>query len=151
MLVPLKPPPYTRLQTKMARRDRTRNAGLAGVALLAATSAIGASAFSIQPNAVSTGLANSRTRRPHLSSPLYLEARGDSDDISETQVSAGHAVRNIVAAAALASAIALPFTASRCSCVISSCTFWCALIQRMSAKGCATPSVRRSTLLACVP
>lgn len=90
----------------MARRDRTRNAGLAGVALLAATSAMGASAFSIQPSAVSTGLANSRIRRPHLSSPLRLEARGDSDDISETQVSAGHAVRNIVAAAALASAVA---------------------------------------------
>ena len=89
----------------MARRDRTRNAGLAGVALLAATSAIGASAFSIQPGAHFTGLANSRTR-PHLSSPLYLEARGDSDDIPETQVSAGHAARNIVAAAALASAVA---------------------------------------------
>ena len=90
----------------MARRDRSRNAGLAGVALLAATSAIGASAFSIQPGAVSTGLANTRTRRPHLSSPLYLEARGDSDDISEAQVSVGQSARNIVAAAALASVVA---------------------------------------------
>ena len=89
----------------MARRDRTRNAGLAGVALLAATSAIGASAFSIQPGAASTGPASSRSR-PHLSSPLYLEAKSDSDDISEAQVSVGHAARNVVAAAALASAVA---------------------------------------------
>ena len=90
----------------MARRHRIRSASLTGVAMLAATSTIGASAFSIQPGAVSAGLTNTRTR-PHLSSPLFLEARGDSDVTSETQAStSSHFARNIVASAALASAVA---------------------------------------------
>jgi hypothetical protein len=88
----------------MARRHRTSYAGLAGVALLAATSAIGATAFSSIKAPTGAGLAAAKTR-PHLSSTLYL-ARSDSDDISEAQASASHVVRNVVAAAALASAVA---------------------------------------------
>ena len=93
----------------MTRRHRTANAGFAGVALLAATSAMGASAFSLQPpsgTAAFTGLTTTVMTRPHLSSPLYLEAKSDSDDISQIQAPGSSAARNIVAAAALASAVA---------------------------------------------
>ena len=93
----------------MTRRHRTANAGFAGVALLAATSAMGASAFSLQPpsgTAAFTGLTTTVKTRPHLSSPLCLEAKSDSDDISQTQTPGRSAARNIVAAAALASAVA---------------------------------------------
>ena len=70
---------------------------------------MGASAFSLQPpsgTAAFTGLTTTVKTRPHLSSPLCLEANSDSDDISQTQAPGRSAARNIVAAAALASAVA---------------------------------------------
>jgi len=68
------------------------------------------SAFSLQPPsgtaAAFTGLATNAKTRPHLSSPLHLKANGDSDDISQIQTPGSRAARNVVAAAALASAVA---------------------------------------------